>query len=170
MPTLLAMIPKHGLPFPGMRPGQLSTFEVGRGKFADWRVHVRGPQVFLESPPGWQVSGAIDRTSTKRRVFELPRNEVFLCWDKGEDDDLRDFVNWSPPEARDPIAAPNPMPGVLAETDAEARALSAPIVETVTRTDNAPTTIAPPPEGDEPDPDDDDDLPTTAPAKRGRGR
>ncbi len=102
---LKLIMPHQGLSFPGLRPMNMSTFEVGKGHLADWDVHVRGPSIFFESPPGWLPGNQINGTA--RRVYEIARSDVRLAWELEPGEDFKALVNWSP-EPR-PQASPAPL-------------------------------------------------------------
>lgn len=95
---LLTFQPHVGLPLPGLRPGNLITFEPGKGPYGDWRVHVRGPSVYLVSPPGWGP-GLVPANykGTDRRIYEVPRTHCYLGWVATPSDKTLDTRDWSPP-------------------------------------------------------------------------
>lgn len=166
MARLLTLIPKDAVTFPGFRPGQMSTLHVGKdGKYKDWIVHVRGPQLFIQGPPGWRPGGTT--TDHTRYVCELPRSLVYLAWELAPGEDLRDLVNWSPEDVEDapPLAEVEEQqpvsPGITLVAVEPGSAL-----EPVGEADVPPLA----PEVEELDPDDDDDLPRQAPAKKGNRR
>lgn len=168
MAKLLTLIPKDAVTFPGFRPGQMSTLHVGKdGKYKDWVVHVRGPQVFLEGPPGWRPGGVPVEDNT-RYVCELPRSLVYLAWAVDPGEELRDLVNWSPED--EPLmqserpSAPMVNPATVDAPGIELVAIER--EEPVADTQPAPTA----PDVEELDPDDDDDLPRQTPAKKGNRR
>lgn len=88
----LASISFNAIPrMPGMRPGDLATIETAKPGDAllGWRISIRGQQVFLISPPGWDR----DRDRSKKRnpngpttVFEIPRAEVTFQWTGSADE------------------------------------------------------------------------------------
>lgn len=53
------------------------------GNLRGWRVCVRGPSVFLVSPPGWTHgdSLATRKTDGPCRAFEVPRTSCTLIWE-----------------------------------------------------------------------------------------
>lgn len=69
---------------PGVRPGDLCTIETAKPVDAlkDWRVSIRGQQVFFISPPGWVVDRSIRVRDMKGPVtiFEIPRAECVFGW------------------------------------------------------------------------------------------
>lgn len=96
---LTAMICHEGLALPGLRASNTMTLTIGEGPLRDWRVHVRGPSVFLVSPRGWEAGKqSHEYKGSVRRIYEVPRNRVSLSWDLDEStsDSLDDVVKWSP--------------------------------------------------------------------------
>lgn len=76
---------------PGIRAGDLSTLDCANpGALEGWRIVLRGPAMFLVSPPGWTPN---ENRATKRDpkgphvVHEIPRSDVYFQWtaDAGED-------------------------------------------------------------------------------------
>ena len=106
-------------PLPGTL-GALSTVTCDNPnpKVKAWRVAVRGPAVFLVSPPGWVAGKALHEYDEKgpRRVIEVPRTECVLQW---ETDDVAEVDKLQRFDA--------PAMGVAEEQDLEA--LTAPKVK-----------------------------------------
>lgn len=69
---------------PGMRPGDLTTIATAKPGDAlmDWRVAIRGQQVFFISPPGWVADRSVRVRDAKGPVtiFELARSECVFGW------------------------------------------------------------------------------------------
>lgn len=166
---LHVIIPSVGLPLPGIRPMQLTTFYPGDGPLKDWRAHVRGPAVFLESVPGWRQGQSPEGTT--RTVYEIPRSLCYLGWHFEPGDVLEDAVRYTPtslPEKADDIEivvsdivnAPGPMTPMTPE-----------VVDSPSHVPVDPPAVAPADRAvEELDEDDTDDLPRTATPKKGRGR
>jgi hypothetical protein len=83
--------PFEALALPGIGAARTLTIEPGKGSFADWFAHVRGPSVFLVSPPGFMQEDG----SPRRRVYEFPRAHCHLGWDVNQAD--QPPTSWSPP-------------------------------------------------------------------------
>lgn len=70
---------------PGVRPGDLITIDCARPSEAlkNWRVQIRGQQVFLISPPGWVRDQNIKARDPKGpvTVFEISRADVAFQWE-----------------------------------------------------------------------------------------
>lgn len=71
--------------------GSTQRIEVDRpfGTVVGWTISVRGPAVFLVSPPGWKsdVSPALRNHAGPRTVFEIPRSDCHLEWSFSAEDD-----------------------------------------------------------------------------------
>ncbi len=68
---------------PGVRPGDLVTIDCDKPKDAlrGWRIAIRGQQIFLISPPGWERDQSRARDARGPiAVFEVPRADVALEW------------------------------------------------------------------------------------------
>lgn len=90
---LVSIQTREILILPGLRLAAHQTLKIGEGSIAKWRVHVRGPAVFLESPPMWtpaSATGGPKGAPGSRTVFELPRDLFSLTWslDEGESVEL----------------------------------------------------------------------------------
>lgn len=76
---------------PGMRPGDLITIDTAKpgDGLKDWRVSIRGQQVFFISPSGWVSDRSVKQRDAKGpiTVFEIPRAEVIFGW-SGPSDEL----------------------------------------------------------------------------------
>lgn len=79
---------------PGLRPAETAHIDCDKPGDAlkDWRVAIRGQQVFFISPPGW------DRDRSARRdpkgaitVFEVPRTEMFFQW-RGDTEEIETIL------------------------------------------------------------------------------
>jgi len=154
---LVAVVSRQGIGLPGLSAAHLATLEIGKGAYHEWNVHVRGPAVFLESPPGWNPGSNV-RSGADRVVYEIPRAQVLLRWclDGTETFTGSDFTKYSPPP-----------PIVREETPQE----SSPAVQTVAPAVPAPAVSQPTIPDDEPemaDPDDPDGLPVVR-KRKGRG-
>lgn len=144
MARLIGIYPLTAISFPGVRAMQLASIEVGKGSLSDWRVSVRGPSVFFESPPGWTPNGPA--AGTKRRVYEVSRADMRLAWEL--DDGEAVPVNYAPVSGIAEAPADSP-PAATAEHAPLAR---------------VPETVSIPIEAS--DPDDPDDLPIVTKGKR----
>lgn len=75
---------------PGIRPGDLVTIECDKPPEAlkGWRVSIRGQQVFLISPPGWDRDRSIKVRDANgpATIFEIPRAEVLFVWSCAADE------------------------------------------------------------------------------------
>lgn len=78
-------------PLPGFR-------EIGKGQYERWTVHVRGPAVFLVSPPGWHLGKPA--SGSNRVAHEVPRTSCAITWDIEDGEDLKATGTWSPPACR----------------------------------------------------------------------
>jgi hypothetical protein len=169
MARLISIAPHEALTFPGMRNGGISTMQVdAAGKLVGkpFTVHVRGPQIFLVSDPGYRLGQPVD--GEQRVAFELPRGRCFLGWEIGPDEDVSDLVAWSPPKLEPP---PKPSPAIQAEDLLDERGapqITAPIAEGQGVAIEQPSP-RPSDDVEELDPGDDDDLPRQ-PARKARGR
>jgi len=89
---------------PGLRPSTLLTFEVGAregAQWAKWRATINATRILLESPPGW-APGSDKLTSTKRTVYELPRDEAVLRWELDPGEVAVAPREWHQPDEHDP--------------------------------------------------------------------
>jgi len=72
---------------PGIRAGDLSSLDLDNpaAPLRGWRLALRGPSVFLISPPGWTT--ATQTTPQNRNpngpvvVHQIPAAEVFFHWE-----------------------------------------------------------------------------------------
>lgn len=90
----------------------IESTSVNPGVLHGWRLLLRGPTVYLVSPPGFTSGGKPHEFDAKgpRMVQSIPRSEVLLTWSlEGEGDPVAvidKLVNWdSEPFG---IAAPAP--------------------------------------------------------------
>jgi hypothetical protein len=71
--------------------GSTQRIEVDRpfGTVEGWIISVRGPAVFLISPPGWKtdVQAPMRKHDGPRTVFEVPRSDCHLEWNFTAEDD-----------------------------------------------------------------------------------
>lgn len=77
---LIGIIPPPGISLPGLSPRGMFTLWLGRGTYADWKVELRGPSVFLVAPPEFQT-GEVKPASGAQRVYEIARSACHLIWD-----------------------------------------------------------------------------------------
>lgn len=80
--TLEAITFKQAPNIPGIRAGAIVTIEVFNpvDSMRNWRAHVRGPAVYLVSPPGWtngRNPSGFDKDGPCT-IVELPRTECYL--------------------------------------------------------------------------------------------
>lgn len=99
---LLSISPFQSLPMPGLRH-RGGAIVPGVDAYRDWIASVRGPSVFLISPPGWVPGSA--STGTARQVFEIPRSHCHLQWEFEAGDKLEDVVKC---DAVTPVKATRP--------------------------------------------------------------
>lgn len=99
---------------PGLRPSDTGHIDCDKppGALQDWRVTVRGQQVFFISPPGWQPGQAAKLRATEGpiTVHEVPRAEIFFAW-SGTAEELEGLIKggkyesppfgWKPPIVTD---------------------------------------------------------------------
>lgn len=87
----------HGLPNITM----IDLRDPGRHSLDGWSAYVRGPAVFIISPPGWKYGVSKDGwIGTSREMFEVPRDKVCLQW-AGVVGDIESVGKWSPPVTDD---------------------------------------------------------------------
>lgn len=127
---LAVVRPFEALSLPGVRATGTMTIVPGKEGFRDWFAHVRGPSVFLVSPPGFMQD---DPKSQARRVYEVPRSHCHLGWDVDDGDTLQSLVNWSPTCAScdHPLAiteGPHCAACAAKKREREAKAAAAPIL------------------------------------------
>lgn len=70
---------------PGLRPSDTGRIECDRpeGPLKDWRVAIRGAQLYFISPNGWNRDQSVKSRApdAPRTVFgPIPANEVYLEW------------------------------------------------------------------------------------------
>ena len=110
--TFLAETPK-GL-------GSTQRLEVDRpfGAAGGWTISVRGPAVFLVTPPGWQhgLAEQLRKPSGPRTVYEVPRAGVHLDWEIGPDEDALNVLEKLARHDSEILATPE----VRAKLEAEA--------------------------------------------------
>jgi len=72
--------------------GSLTRIDVDRpaGNVVGWSASIRGPAVFLVSPPGWErgQQEAQRKHDGPRKVIEVPRAECHLEWSIGLDEEM----------------------------------------------------------------------------------
>lgn len=74
---------------PGLRAGDVSELDCENpaGALKDWRIFLRGPSVFLVSPPGWKNN---ERNARERDpkgpviIHEISRSTACLHWSGDE--------------------------------------------------------------------------------------
>lgn len=91
---LVSIVPAVTIPVPGIRAHSGSVITPGEGAFRDWSLHVRGPSVFLCSPPGWEPGKAAK--GDERAVFEIPRAQCQCIWEMQPGDQIEDVAKHSP--------------------------------------------------------------------------
>ena len=73
---------------PGLRPSAFSSIECDNPheQLKHWRVSLRGPAVFLISPPGWMTGRRSHEWDPKgaRVIHEIPRANCYLQWSGDE--------------------------------------------------------------------------------------
>lgn len=94
---LVSIIPTQTIPIPGIRANAGAVLKPGEDSLRDWTASVRGPSVFLCSPPGWRVGAA--PSGTDRVVFEIPRSQCDLVWEFAEGDGFDGVTKWDPVRA-----------------------------------------------------------------------
>ena len=77
---------------PGLRPTDLGKIDCDNpnGAMKDWRVSVRGSQLYFISPPGWLKDQSAKRDPSGRpTVFgPIPVSDVYLEWIVESPEDL----------------------------------------------------------------------------------
>lgn len=91
---LLSLTPLPGATILGMRVSATMVFRLNEAKWAGWSFHIRGPLVFIETPPGWQV-GSQARVGTERQVGQLPISQCYLEWRRESGDTLEQTSKYS---------------------------------------------------------------------------
>lgn len=74
---------------PGMRPGDLINIQCDKPGEAlrDWKISIRGQQVFFISPRGWIRDQNMKRDPQGPvAVFEMPRGEMYFQWEANADE------------------------------------------------------------------------------------
>lgn len=77
---------------PGVRPGDLVNLVCDKPTdgLRDWRVAIRGQQIFFISPQGWHTDRSLRRPPSSDggpiTVFEISRAEVFFQWEGAADE------------------------------------------------------------------------------------
>lgn len=102
---------------PGLRAGDMSTItcETPVGSLMGWYAVLRGPSLFLISPPGWHQNEEIRRSAkpdAPRQIHEIPRLDCYLHWSGSADDNLLDNNYQSEPFGPAPTA-PEAKPSLL---------------------------------------------------------
>jgi hypothetical protein len=92
------------LVLPELKPrGLATTREILLDQPTDatlgWTVHIRGPAVFLLSPPGWRANVPRDLWDPKgeRQAFEFPRSACCERWSVSGVDDLDKVQKYDSP-------------------------------------------------------------------------
>ena len=91
---LVSIIPTQTIPIPGIRANAGAVLKPGEDSLRDWTASVRGPSVFLCSPPGWRPNAP--PVGTERAVFEIPRSQCGLAWEFAEGDGFDGVTKWDP--------------------------------------------------------------------------
>jgi hypothetical protein len=90
MPKLKSITFIHTPKAPGLRAGDLSTVDLENphGALLGWRALIRGPMLFLVSPPGWTQTNQMRNAdpSGPRRTVQSPISNCFFMWDGDEAD------------------------------------------------------------------------------------
>lgn len=71
---------------PGLANVTLVKSLEPEGKFAGWQVSIRGPLLFLVSPPGWAEGNRVglplhERKGKQRRAFAIPLTSCVVQWE-----------------------------------------------------------------------------------------
>lgn len=81
---------------PGLRASDTGRIECDNpnAPLKDWRVAVRGSQIFFTSPPGWSKDTSAKRDPNgARTVFgPIPTSDVYLEWQADTDADVTALV------------------------------------------------------------------------------
>lgn len=82
----------HVPSLPGIRAGDLSTIDCAApGVLKDWRIILRGPSMFLVSPPGWTLNEARNARRDPKgpvQMYEVARSNVYFQWEAADDLDI----------------------------------------------------------------------------------
>lgn len=106
---------------PGIRAGDLSTLDLENpaAPLRGWRLALRGPHVFLISPPGWNARNQTTPTARDPKgptvVHQIPATDVFLHWE-GDAVEIESMLKgnfskfesqpFGPPPSAEPIKTP----------------------------------------------------------------
>ena len=96
---LISIVLPNALSLPGLRGAGTMTITLAEPKWAGWSVQLRGPSLFIVSPPGWTMPGQA-AVGDARRAFELARSKCDLVWEMEPSDKLDQTRDWSPPQDR----------------------------------------------------------------------
>lgn len=81
---ILSVTPYNNVAMFNVRAGNTTRIRPGDPAWAGWTVTVRGPLVYIVSPPGWQPGKAAE--GTKRQVAQLAASQCLIEYeiDEGE--------------------------------------------------------------------------------------
>jgi hypothetical protein len=93
MPKLKAITFDRAPKIPGIRAGDLSSFECDNppATLRDWKIVLRGASLYFISPPGWKVGDLRPQARDAKGsiiVHEVPRDDAFLQWAAADDADV----------------------------------------------------------------------------------
>jgi hypothetical protein len=101
---------QHAPRIPGLRSGDIVTIECENpsGSMRGWRALLRGPSLFLVSPPGWNPrdQDRVGKFGDPTLIHEVPRATCYFHW-IGEDKDVEKVAKFDSP--------PFGVPGVVVE-------------------------------------------------------
>lgn len=115
---------------PGLRPGDMITIECENpiGAMKGWRALLRGPSLFLVSPPGWKPNtiSTGSQFGEPSLIHEVPRSSCYFHW-VGDDADVDKVGKFSTPPFGKP-EAPVAAATVVGDDEPEADDGGRPIV------------------------------------------
>lgn len=84
------------LPRGSFRSGMPTTIDTAT---SEWAVEVEADRVLIVSPPGWRL-GDKTRQGTKQTVFEVPRDQCGLVWEREQEAPAPEPPKPEPPAKR----------------------------------------------------------------------
>jgi len=103
---------------PGLRAGDMITIKCDEPSDAmkGWRAMLRGPALFLVSPPGWAPNDRAGAPGLPCRVHEIARSQCYLHWEGPDNFDEKSIAKYT----SEPFGRPAPIdtpeaPSLLAQ-------------------------------------------------------
>ena len=95
---LLSIICHENITILGRRAGDTTRIRPDEPAWKGWTISVRGPSVFIASPPGWRNGQPAEGTA--RQVVQIPLSTCNVEWELAEGERVEDIGVTRAPDVR----------------------------------------------------------------------